>query len=274
MTTKISVLNATQRAQAFGSFGWSERKGGSIRIDSGWVSHNIVSCRLAKASGGGADVLTSCHRLAKGPLEAAFASLAESGQWRLIDSFDGLWVPRHMTWNARRGLSSHSWGIAFDLNAARNPYNGGTSAANRTLNETFNRFGFAWGGDWNGAKDAMHWELADLAKSHDALQIPPAATEPRLILAVERGGQWSYHAIPGAHLSQGHFSVQASLVEQALGLAPVQATPLKPILAPLSATLEALGAGVVELGDHLDDVADPRYYVFVKLTETERAGPP
>ena len=272
MTEKISVLGVSQRAQVFGSFEWSERKGGSIRIDTNWAERNIVSCRLAKANGKGGDVVTSCHRLAKEPLEAAFGELADSGQWRLIDTFDGLWVPRHMTWNSKRGLSSHSWGIAFDINAASNTYNGGTSAANRTLNETFNRHGFAWGGDWNGAKDSMHWELADLAQSQAAAQAPVAPAEPRLILAVEREQGWSYHAIPDSRLRDGHFSADASLIAQALGVAPVVAQPVAPVLAPLSATLRAWGATIVKLGDHLDDQADPHYYVFVKPRSQEGQG--
>lgn len=267
MTTKISVLDSAERARVFGAFIWGDLSGGRIKIDPAWVSRNIVSCRLAKANGQGGDVVTQCHRLAKEPLERAFDELAHSGGWRLIESFDGLWVPRHMTWNPRRGLSSHSWGIALDLNAARNPYNGGTSAANRTLNETFNRYGFAWGGDWNGAKDAMHWELAQIGKA----QVPLPAREPRLILAVKRGQGWSYHAIPGAQLGGGHFAADASLVAQALGAASVAATPSVPTPVPLSVTLQALGATVVKVGDHLDDATDPRYYVFVKpAKETER----
>ena len=261
MTKKISVLGTSERVQVFGAFAWSDLKGGSIRIDPGWVARNIVSCCLAKANGQGGDVNTQCHTLAKEPLERAFQELAQSGQWRLIDTFDGLWVPRHMTWNSRRGLSSHSWGIAFDLNAATNAYNGGTSAANRTLNETFNRYGFAWGGDWNGAKDSMHWELAELGQ----MPAPAPLREPRLILAVEREGQWSYHAIAGAHLSDGHFSVDASLVAQALGVAPLTTQPQVPALVPLRAALRALGAILVKQGNHLGDATDPRYYVFVKL---------
>ena len=265
MTEKISVLGASQRAQVFGSFEWNEGKGGSIRIDQQWIAKNIVSCCLVKANGKGGDVVTSCHRLAKKPLEAAFQALADSGQWRLIETFDGLWVPRHMTWNPARGLSSHSWGIAFDLNAASNPYNGGTSAANRALNETFNRFGFAWGGDWNGARDSMHWELANLAKAERALQAPPVPTKPRLIVAVERPQGWSYHAIAGAQLNQGHFWVEPGIVAQALGVAPAVARPTMPSSVRLDATLGALGATILKRGDHLNDSADPRYYVFVKL---------
>lgn len=133
MTEKISVLGTPARAQVFGAFTWSDLNGGSIRMDSDWVARNIVSCCLAKANGKGGDVKTQCHTMAKEPLERAFEELAQSGHWRLSDTFDGLWVPRHMTWNPGRGLSSHSWGIAFDINASSNAYNGGTSAANRTL---------------------------------------------------------------------------------------------------------------------------------------------
>lgn len=269
MTKKISVLGTAKRAQVFGTFSWSDLKGGSIRIDPDWVRRNIVPCCLAKANGKGGDVKTQCHRLAKEPLERAFQDLADAGHWRLIDTFDGLWVPRHMTWNPRRGLSSHSWGIAFDLNAATNAYNGGTSAANRTLNETFNRYGFAWGGDWNGARDSMHWELAEIG----AMLEQVAPKEPRLILAVDRQGQWSYHAIPGARLSEGHFSVDASLIAQALGVAPIVADATTPTLVSLNATLRILGATVEKLGDHLDDGADPRYYVFVKLAKTALKEP-
>lgn len=269
MTKKISVLGTAARAQVFGAFAWSDLKGGSIRIDPDWVAHNIVSCRLVKANGTGGDVKTQCHSMAKEPLERAFEELAQSGHWRLIDTFDGLWVPRHMTWNPQRGLSSHSWGIAFDINAASNAYNGGTSAANRTLNETFNRYGFAWGGDWNGAKDSMHWELAE----PDKMLAPITTSEPCLVLAVERGKQWSYHAIPGARLSEGHFSVDASLIAQALGVAALTAQPQMPALVPLDAALRALGATIVKLGDHLDDVADPLYYVFVKLANAGSVKP-
>ena len=53
MTKKIAVLGTAARAQVFGAFGWSELKGGSIRIDPQWVTRNIVSCRLAKANGKG-----------------------------------------------------------------------------------------------------------------------------------------------------------------------------------------------------------------------------
>lgn len=270
MPSKISVLSGAEREQVFGSLIYSNASGGRIEVSPGWIAANIVDCCLPKANGHGGDVQTRCHRLAREPLEHAFADLADSGLWSLIRSFDGLWVPRHMTWNPDRPLSSHSWGIAFDINASRNPYGGGISPENRVLNEVFNRYGFAWGGDWNGAKDAMHWELADVEawKSQSAEVTPVQPAPPRLILAVARDGAFSYHAVPDAQLSQGHFEVKASQVADSLGLP----TPVSsPASGELRDVLDSLHAQVITLGDSLSDATDPRYYVFLRLPDSAGA---
>ncbi len=272
MTSKISVLSVSERKQAFGDLVYSDLGGGRIAISPEWIAQNIVDCCLAKADRHGGDVHTRCHRLAKEPLERAFADLAASGLWRLIHSFDGLWVPRHMTWNPDRSLSSHSWGIAFDINASRNPYGGGVTPENRSLNEVFNRYGFAWGGDWNGAKDAMHWELADVEawKSQTPATPPVIPPTPRLILAVARQGSFSYHALPDAQLSQGHFQVKPTEVADALGL-PTSIPDSGP--QSLRDVLDSLHTQVIKLGDDLSDAADPRYYVFLRLPDVAQGLP-
>ncbi len=284
MTSKISVLSGAQRKQAFGDLVYSDVGGGRIAVSPSWIAANIVDCCLAKADGQGSDVDTRCHRLAKEPLERAFEDLAASGLWRLIHSFDGLWVPRHMTWNPDRPLSSHSWGIAFDINASRNPYGGGVTPENRALNATFNRYGFAWGGDWNPPKDAMHWELADTlawkSQSPDSPSSPIQPPSPRLILAVARDGAFSYHAVPDAHLWQGHFEVKPAEVADTLGLpvpdpvkgVPVTGVPVKGT-EPLRDVLDSLQAQVIKLGDNLSDAADPRYYVFLRLPDSAGGVP-
>lgn len=272
MTSKISVLSDSERSQVFGDLLYSEMSGGRIAISPRWIAQNIVDCHLPKADGQGGDVHTRCHRLAKDPLEHAFADLVANGLWRLIRSFDGLWVPRHMTWNPSRSLSSHSWGIAFDLNASRNPYGGGISPENRALNEVFNRYGFAWGGDWNGAKDAMHWELADIEawKRQVIAPAPVQPAAPRLILAVARDGAFSYHAVPDADLSQGHFKVKAAVVAKSLGVpAPVSSTDR----ADVRDVLDSLYAQVITVGDELRDANDPRYYVFLRLPDSTGVVP-
>lgn len=266
MTSKISVLSVAERERVFGDLVYSDLGGGRIAVSPGWIAANIVDCCLSHADGRGGDVHTRCHRLAKEPLERAFDELAANGLCRLIHSFDGLWVPRHMTWNPDRPLSSHSWGIAFDINASRNPYGGGVTSENRALNATFNRYGFAWGGDWNGAKDAMHWELADVEawKRSAPSPIPVQPATPRLILAVAREGAFSYHALPEAQLSQGHFQVKPAEVADALGL---PASTPDSVPEPLRDVLDSLHTQVINLGNDLSDAADPRYYVFLRLPD-------
>jgi len=61
------------------------------------------------------------------------------------------------------GQSLHSWGIAIDINPGRNPYQLGNWGAPQTdipqpIIDIFKKHGFAWGGDWPGERDSMHFE--------------------------------------------------------------------------------------------------------------------
>ena len=62
-----------------------------------------------------------------------------------------------------RGPSLHSWGIAIDINPEANPYQLGNYGPPQTdlpgpVIDIFKKYGFAWGGDWPGERDAMHFE--------------------------------------------------------------------------------------------------------------------
>ncbi|MDR0591021.1 MAG: M15 family metallopeptidase [Candidatus Nomurabacteria bacterium] len=73
--------------------------------------------------------------------------------WRLINHADGTSGP---------GRSTHSWGITVDINWDDNPQ----GSAHKTdmppeLIRSFNKYGFFWGGDWDGSTyDSMHFEYA------------------------------------------------------------------------------------------------------------------
>jgi hypothetical protein len=55
--------------------------------------------------------------------------------------------------------SNHAWALAIDVNWQTNPY---TSPLKTDIpvwyRHLWNRYGFAWGGDYSGRKDAMHFE--------------------------------------------------------------------------------------------------------------------
>lgn len=56
--------------------------------------------------------------------------------------------------------SNHAWALAIDINWQSNPF---TSPLRTDIPEwyrfTWNRYGFAWGGNYSGKKDAMHFEF-------------------------------------------------------------------------------------------------------------------
>lgn len=57
--------------------------------------------------------------------------------------------------------SNHSWGLAVDLNAPANPYRKDGKLVTDMpvwMPALWKAWGFKWGGDYSGAKDAMHYE--------------------------------------------------------------------------------------------------------------------
>lgn len=67
--------------------------------------------------------------------------------------------------------SNHSWALALDINWSDNPY---TESGRRTIPDrvarTWNRYGWAWGGDYTGPrKDWMHLEFMGTPADADAM---------------------------------------------------------------------------------------------------------
>lgn len=261
MAKKIPVLSTTALKQTFGDFSYKNIGGGRIEIDPTWVRENIVDCVLVRARAG-QDVHTKCHEKAKEPFERAFQMIAEKGMSGLIKTYDGLWVPRHQLWKNSKPLSRHSWGVAVDLNAQWNAYGDGISPENLALNEVFNLFGFAWGGDWGPSeRDAMHWELADVEAWKRVGAVPDERKD--LILAIWRSPSpseegWSYHRLQKARLVSGRFQVDRREVAALFNRSLSAGT------SPIRDLLTELGQEIVKTSDLLNDPKDPRLYLFVR----------
>ena len=100
------------------------------------------------------------HRLVAPHLEAVFAELERRVLTALIHTWEGCWVARHMRWDPSAPLSSHSWGVACDVNAANNEF-GTAGRQDPRLAEAFGNHGFSWGGAWH-TPDPMHMEYTFL----------------------------------------------------------------------------------------------------------------
>ncbi len=149
---------------------------GDFRV-AGWREQNLVRCDLSDL----ADELNHlyigwltpedkafehknwfgfvCHRLVAPRFQAAFKRVVERGLASNLRTYDGCFSVRYM-----RGAgqwSTHSWGIAIDLDAQWNRFGQRNFAMDEELARCFEEEGFVWGGRWN-RPDAMHFQYCSL----------------------------------------------------------------------------------------------------------------
>ncbi|MFZ5448285.1 MAG: M15 family metallopeptidase [Thermodesulfobacteriota bacterium] len=99
------------------------------------------------------------NKNAVAPLKAAFEEIENEGLLQLILSWDGGYFPRKM--REANKLGTHSFGTAFDINAAFNPFGKAppppdAKGSVRKLVPIFKKYGFKWGGEFQ-IPDGMHF---------------------------------------------------------------------------------------------------------------------
>lgn len=164
----VRPLGEAEIRTLYGDFDYEEGAGGRISIDPAWVDRNLRRISLPALARIGHEAIT-VHRAAVAAFSEAFDAIAAAGLADRLLTFSGTWVARHKGWDPERSLSSHSWGIAIDLNVAWNGYGAvpapvGARGSLRELVEIFASCGFAWGGHFKPQSicDGMHFELAVL----------------------------------------------------------------------------------------------------------------
>lgn len=97
-----------------------------------------------------------CHQLLVPLFERVFADIVAANLQGAVKTYGGAY-----NWRMKRGqakASTHSWGIAIDLNARTNGM-GHLGDMSPALVDLFERRGFIWGGRWAGAnRDPMHFQ--------------------------------------------------------------------------------------------------------------------
>ena len=97
-----------------------------------------------------------CHQLIAPLVEEVFRQIAAQGLQKAVQTYGGGYNYRPK----RNGVkpSTHSWGIAIDLNPNTNAM-GTAGDMDLRLAALFETYGFVWGGRWAGkGKDPMHFQ--------------------------------------------------------------------------------------------------------------------
>jgi hypothetical protein len=164
------LVSTEERQRLFGAFTFvADPKPGNkenIRITNDWPEKNIIKVSIPVKSvlGRNGPLEFEFHKLAADQLVAMWLEWEKEGLLDRIQTFDGAFVPRFIR-GSTSTLSNHAFGTAFDINAQFNalghtPADIGEKGCVRELVPIANRFGFAWGGDFNKRPDGMHFEVA------------------------------------------------------------------------------------------------------------------
>ena len=153
-----AVLTGQSVSEAVGTFTYTDGPDGTINPDQAWVREYIRTEPVPILG----DV--TCNKGALPQLRGAFTQIELEGLASEVrpDEYAGCYYPRYIGRDPSKGLSLHSWGIAFDINVPTNQL-GTEGDMHPRVVEIFKQWGFAWGGDWN-YPDPMHFEMAEVVR--------------------------------------------------------------------------------------------------------------
>jgi len=137
---------------AYGRFSYTSQPDGRIVIDAAWRRAHIVSLMLV----GGHRIW--CHRAVVNELGALYQEAVDASGY--LPERVGCYAARHKMWRADRGLSTHAWGCAIDVDPHLNRYGAVECALRRSEKtarfiEVFEAAGWVYGGRWD-SRDNHH----------------------------------------------------------------------------------------------------------------------
>lgn len=180
---------------------WRARPDRTIEILDGWADQNIIRVNVPPLRGvptygqgpshsvGSFSGRVSFYRGAADQLQAAWAEVEARGLMDRVLFWDGSFVPRLVRGSARTP-SNHTFGTAFDINAAWNglgvtPPPAGVKGSVRELVPIFEKYGFFWGGNYKQRKDGMHFEVERLLPAGEIQQVSAGVAPTEAPLAVQ-----------------------------------------------------------------------------------------
>lgn len=160
MTQKLTVEACYQR---YGKLQASLESGLIWKNAHDWLVPVMVPSEILLRNYLGRPVIRIfCNKDMADPLKNAFQRLINVGAHRELETFDGCFNVRWV-----RGVpgvpSFHSWGVAIDFNAKKNPL-GGAGAWSQLFISCMESAGFTYGGNFKSRSDPMHFQLSMIPK--------------------------------------------------------------------------------------------------------------
>ena len=164
------TLTALERETLFGKFEYTVNADNSINIGGDWEKENIIKVTIPQLKGvlyPYTDTPISgnvyFHKKIAKQITGFFNELESTNLHHDIITWGGSFVPRLIRGSS--SLSSHSFGIAFDINMEWNklgatPATAGERGSVRNIVAIANKYGLFWGGHFVTRKDGMHFEVA------------------------------------------------------------------------------------------------------------------
>ena len=138
--------------RSFGEFAARPVSAGTLPLRGGWLRRSIRTAAVPILG------RVTCHDRLFPQLRGALGELRRRGLSGLVrrGEYAGCFNPRFVATPRGVRLSRHSWGVALDINTRGNGF-GQKPHQDPRLVETFERWGFQWGGRWL-LRDGMHFE--------------------------------------------------------------------------------------------------------------------
>jgi hypothetical protein len=161
-----------------------------LDMDDAWEAANIVRVHIPELEGvddgtaAGSTGKIKLHKLVAYQVVAAFAEIGRKGLKKDILSFAGSYYPR-MIRGSQISPSEHSFGTAWDINAAWNGLNKkpaapGTKGSMHRLYPIFEKYGGYWGGRFE-RDDGMHDEIHKILSKAEVDKIAGISTKPTIV---------------------------------------------------------------------------------------------
>lgn len=136
-----------------------------IIVTDNWVKENLTLVTIPQLKKVNGNDKIYFHKKGAEQLKSLWAGWEKDNLLHLVKTYAGSYNPRLIRGSAS-SLSTHAWGVAFDINVAQNalgkvPALVGEYGEVRSLVPLANELGFFWGGHFKNRPDGMHFEIAE-----------------------------------------------------------------------------------------------------------------